>query len=271
MNHKRLMMVLGVFAVAGAGLTAWLLGVATGSAAGHTQRKVGAAVTIVTVTAGKPTELGFKLSKSSLLPAGTITFKVTNKGVATHNFEICATPVNNIFANSCKGTTTKMLKPGQSATVTVTLKKKGQYQFLCSVPGHASAGMKGLLGVGVKVGGSSSVPAGTVSSKPQTQLTGAPCNSPQASTVMVSEFEMGFTLSQSTVPCGTVTFVQTNTGAIEHNWELLGAPGATGLGAYILPGASTTNVVTLTPGSYGYLCDVATHAALGMQGRLTVT
>jgi uncharacterized cupredoxin-like copper-binding protein len=36
--------------------------------------------------------------------------------------------------------------PGKTATLTTTL-KKGRYTFLCPVPGHAAAGMKGTLTV----------------------------------------------------------------------------------------------------------------------------
>jgi uncharacterized cupredoxin-like copper-binding protein len=36
---------------------------------------------------------------------------------------------------------------GKSATLTVTLKKKGRYEYLCTAPGHAAGGMKGILTV----------------------------------------------------------------------------------------------------------------------------
>ncbi len=88
--------------------------------------------TTVTVTAGKPSELKFTLSKRSV-PAGTVTFKVTNKGAAIHDFKIA-------------GKKTKPLAAGKSATLRVTL-KKGKAAFLCTVPGHAAAGMKGTLTV----------------------------------------------------------------------------------------------------------------------------
>ncbi len=106
---------------------------------------------MIAVTAGKPVELGFKLSKWSSLPAGTVTFKVTNRGYATHDFKICTTPVKSSAKNACVGKVTRLLKRNQSATLTVKLTKTGKYEYLCSVPGHAAAGMKGLLGIGVKV------------------------------------------------------------------------------------------------------------------------
>ena len=81
--------------------------------------------TTVNVTA---TEFKFKLSTSSA-KAGKVTFKVTNKGNLDHDFKIA-------------GKKTAMIKPGKSATITVTI-KKGKNGYLCTVAGHATAGMKG--------------------------------------------------------------------------------------------------------------------------------
>ena len=147
---RRRYVMLGVLSGSCAGLAAFLLG-AAGMASGAAKPHVVVKPTVITVTAGKPVELGFKLSKWSQLPAGTFTFKVTNMGYATHDFKLCTTPVTTSAKNTCVGKVTPMLKRNQSATLTVKLTKKGKYEFLCSVPGHAAAGMKGLLGVGVKV------------------------------------------------------------------------------------------------------------------------
>ena len=111
-------MLMGSAAVAGLALAASALGAPT--------------ATTVTVTAGKPSELKFTLSKKTV-PAGAVTFKVTNKGTSTHDFKI-------------GGKKTALLKAGKSATLKVTL-KKGKAAFLCTVPGHAAAGMKGTLTV----------------------------------------------------------------------------------------------------------------------------
>jgi uncharacterized cupredoxin-like copper-binding protein len=148
---RRKHVLLGVLAVSCSSLVAVLLGIVTGSASGQTETKAAPKVTVITVTAGKPVELGFKLSKWSMLPAGTVTFKVTNKGYAMHDFKLCTTPATTSAKNACVGKVTKMLKRNQTVTLTVKLTKKGKYEFLCSVPGHAAAGMKGLLGIGVKV------------------------------------------------------------------------------------------------------------------------
>jgi uncharacterized cupredoxin-like copper-binding protein len=152
---KELVVVVGrkrsVLVVCGLGLMVWLLSAAVGPAAGQVKAHRAPAVTVISVTAGKPSELAFKLSKFSSLPKGTITFKVTNAGLAFHDFKLCTAPVASAAANACAGKVTKILKHGQSATLTVTLTKTGKYEFLCTVTGHAAAGMKGLVGIGTVV------------------------------------------------------------------------------------------------------------------------
>jgi mono/diheme cytochrome c family protein len=141
-----------VFAAAGVGLVAWFLTVGSGPAAGQSSA---GRVTTVTVTAGKPSELSFKLSKSSNIAPGLVVFKVTNSGQLTHDFKICTRVATSTAASSCTGKVTKRLKPGQSTVMVALTLKKGQYEYLCTVPGHAAAGMKGLVGIGVKVSTSS--------------------------------------------------------------------------------------------------------------------
>jgi uncharacterized cupredoxin-like copper-binding protein len=89
--------------------------------------------TTVTVTAGKPSELRFTLSKR-VVPKGAVTFRVTNKGALTHDFRIA-------------GKKTKLLASGKSGALAVVLSKAGKYPYLCTVPGHAAGGMKGTLTV----------------------------------------------------------------------------------------------------------------------------
>jgi uncharacterized cupredoxin-like copper-binding protein len=104
-----------------------------------------AQATVVTVTAGKPTEFGFKLSTKSI-KTGVTTFKVTNKGALAHTFKICSSSKGG-SANSCAGKVTPTLNPGKSATLKFTFSKKGTYEYLCTEPGHAAGGMKGDLKV----------------------------------------------------------------------------------------------------------------------------
>ena len=89
--------------------------------------------TTVTVTAAKPTEFRFTLSLKKVRH-GVVTFKVTNKGNLPHDFKIA-------------GHTTRLLSPQQTQTLKVTFAKAGKYSYLCTVTGHAAAGMKGTFTV----------------------------------------------------------------------------------------------------------------------------
>lgn len=87
----------------------------------------------VGVTAGLPGEFHFKLSKTRV-PHGKVTILVTNRGNLPHNFRIA-------------GKTTPLLQQGKSTRIVVTFRKAGKYPYLCTVTGHAAAGMKGVLRV----------------------------------------------------------------------------------------------------------------------------
>jgi len=89
--------------------------------------------TTVAVTAGKPTEFRFTLSKKTILK-GTGVFKVTNKGKINHDFKIA-------------GKKTPTVTAGKVSTLRVLFKKAGKYPYLCTLPGHAALGMKGVLTV----------------------------------------------------------------------------------------------------------------------------
>ena len=103
-----------------------VVGVVAGPAIGARTHATG---TAVTVTA---TEFHFKFSRLSV-PHGLVTFTVVNKGHVGHDFKI-------------GGKKTALISPGKSAKLTVTL-KTGKAAYLCTVPGHAAAGMKGSLTV----------------------------------------------------------------------------------------------------------------------------
>jgi uncharacterized cupredoxin-like copper-binding protein len=91
---------------------------------------VTSAASTVSVTAGKPSEFHFRFASKA--PAGKVTFRVTNRGTVTHDFKIA-------------GRKTTAIAPGKTRSVTVTLKRGTSYKYLCTVPGHAGAGMKGRL------------------------------------------------------------------------------------------------------------------------------
>jgi uncharacterized cupredoxin-like copper-binding protein len=92
-------------------------------------RPSAATATTVTVTMK---EFKFTLSKTKV-PHGTVTFKLVNKGKLKHDFKI-------------SGKKSKLISPGKSGKLIVTL-KKGKLSYVCTVSGHAAAGMKGKLTV----------------------------------------------------------------------------------------------------------------------------
>lgn len=70
------------------------------------------------------------------LPDGTETLEVVNTGKVPHNFAVPGV------------VSSEMLEPGESSLVNLEGLKPGTYEFICEVPGHAQAGMKGTITVG---------------------------------------------------------------------------------------------------------------------------
>jgi uncharacterized cupredoxin-like copper-binding protein len=77
-------------------------------------------------------EFKFTLSKRTV-PHGTVTFKLVNKGALPHDFKVA-------------GKKSKLIGGGKSGLFKVTL-SRGSKPYMCTVPGHAAAGMKGTLKV----------------------------------------------------------------------------------------------------------------------------
>ena len=118
-------------------LLAWAL-----PAVAHPTRAAG---TTVNVVAGKPSEYHFTLSVKSV-KTGTVTFKLSNSGTVPHDLKFCSSPKGG-HAMSCTGHATPLIPPGSSATLKVTFKTAGTYEYLCTFPGHAALGMTGDLKV----------------------------------------------------------------------------------------------------------------------------
>ena len=79
-------------------------------------------------------EFFFRLSTKSIAKPGKATFVFTNIGHVAHDFKI-------------DGKVTPLIQPGQTTKLAVTFTKAGSYPYLCTVPGHAEAGMKGTFTV----------------------------------------------------------------------------------------------------------------------------
>ena len=79
-------------------------------------------------------EFFFKLSTRSIARPGTVAFTFKNVGHVVHDFKI-------------DGKKTPLIQPGQTARLVVTFKKTGKYPYLCTLLGHAAAGMRGVFAV----------------------------------------------------------------------------------------------------------------------------
>jgi uncharacterized cupredoxin-like copper-binding protein len=205
------------------------------------------------------TEFKFALSKRSVPKGTTVIFKVTNKGKIEHDFKIGLKK-------------TKLLKPGQSATLKVKFLKKGKIRYLCTVKGHAAVGMKGTFGVGVTPPRVTTTQTTTTATTTTATTTTTPvtCTSP-TSTVNVSMVEYAFVVNGvrngGSVPAGCIQFNIKNDGQVVHNFNIVGVKA----GALLSNGASETWNVQLTPGTKNFTCDVPFHDSFGMAGQLTVT
>ena len=250
-SQNRFRAMLGLVSLGVAGLLVALFAMPVAAGPTSAAKATHAAATTVTVTA---TEFKFKLSKTKV-PVGKVTFKVVNRGKISHDFKIA-------------GKKTPLLKPGKSATLTVTFKKSARVPYTCTVPGHAAAGMKGVLAVG-----KATVPPPSTTTITQTTTTTATTTAtppPGAIPIQVLMNEYTFKLSQTSVAAGaTVFFTVVNQGLIDHNF---GFPSLGVATPNVSPGASTTLTVTFkTAGSIYYVCNLPQHAEAGMAGFFTVT
>jgi len=94
-------------------------------------RSTAATATTVQVKGG---EFFFRLSAKSVARPGKVTFVFKNIGHVLHDFSI-------------HGRKTPLIQPGKTAKLVVSFTKKAKYGYLCTVPGHAQAGMKGTFTV----------------------------------------------------------------------------------------------------------------------------
>jgi uncharacterized cupredoxin-like copper-binding protein len=100
-------------------------------ASARTERDTATTATTIQVKGG---EFFFKVSTKSIARPGKVTFVFKNVGHVGHDFKI-------------NRKVTPVIQPGRTAKLVVTFSKRGKYPYLCTVPGHAAAGMKGVLTV----------------------------------------------------------------------------------------------------------------------------
>jgi uncharacterized cupredoxin-like copper-binding protein len=93
--------------------------------------------------------------------------------------------------------------------------------------------------------------------------------SPRATAVTdinVSATEFHFTMSASSAPAGVINFHVKNDGTEPHDFAIAGQKTTT-----LNPGDTATLSVTLTAGTYNYVCTIGEHASFGMTGDFVVT
>jgi uncharacterized cupredoxin-like copper-binding protein len=95
------------------------------------ERQTAPTASTIQVKAG---EFFFRFSSRSIRKPGKVTFVVKNVGSVSHDLKI-------------NRRTTPLISPGKTARLVVTFKKKGKFSYLCTVPGHAAAGMRGVFTV----------------------------------------------------------------------------------------------------------------------------
>ena len=100
----------------------------------------------------KGTEFVFEPGDFSIKAGQEFTVTLDNDGVVDHSFSILK--AGNVISAmdeysedlEIPGTAIN-LGPDESGSVTFTIADAGRYQFICALPGHLEAGMKGQLTV----------------------------------------------------------------------------------------------------------------------------
>jgi hypothetical protein len=152
----------------------------------------------------------------SKVPVGAVVFTIANRGRSTRSFAI-----DHVRRSS--------IEPGSSVTVRAAFSGRGPRQYV-SVGKHV-ARLSGVLDVF------------------------DPCTRPQLSTVDVrmDHGRTGITLSQTAIPCGTVTFVVTNVGELVDSLQVFADyPHARGSTPELQPGQSARLTIHFTEKSIAY-------------------
>jgi len=171
----------------------------------------------------------------------------------------------------------------------------GDYPYICTVPGHYEAGMKGTMTLGAQVGTTGEpADAAPASAVEGASAAAAPTGGGDADSLTASADPSGALKFQQTTmqaPAGgefTVNFA--NTSPLPHNWVLVepdqadavaqaaqatggdptGIAGVIAGGKPISGSSETVKVPPQQPGTYPYICTVPGHYQAGMKGELTV-
>jgi hypothetical protein len=152
----------------------------------------------------------------SRVPVGPVVFRIVNRGKTARSFAIGRAGAASIA-------------PGSSVSLRAVFSERGPHQYVSF--GRHVARLSGVL------------------------TTFVPCSHPQASTVRVrmDHDRSGITLSQTTIPCGTVTFVVTNIGVLVDSFQVFtDYPHARGTTPELQPGETARLTIRFTEKSIAY-------------------
>lgn len=204
-----------IVAVSACGSTAapgWSFGPPTGAAAplAGVDQPNATSVPAVAVAAGElkieAFDLGFKPAALTVPAAGTYKVTFANTGAMTHDLT---------FADGTK----LVADAGQSATADVTIPAAG-LSFVCSIPGHAAAGMTGQVSVeGQAMPGMSETPSTATDSAPVADPNAPPYvlhdpRAPKLATGTVHDIDFPIIEKDMTVANGFVVHVWTFGGTV---------------------------------------------------------
>ncbi len=174
-----------------------------------------------------------------------------------------------------------------SEEITVPATPPGEYPYLCTVPGHYAAGMRGVITLGGPPPGGE--PGGSEPAAPSGEGGAAPGGAPAVSTDPSGQLRYVETELQAAA--GQPFSVQfDNPSPLPHNWVLVsqgeeeavagaaqadgsaeGVDGVVAGGAIVAAGQSAAiDVPAVEAGAYSYICTVPGHYAAGMRGTLNV-
>lgn len=94
-------------------------------------------------------DIAYDVTEATAVANQPIKLTFRNEGALEHNWLILGTdtePTVATEADALAGTDMGILQPGDERTLEFTL-PAGEYTYICTVPGHAVAGMQGTLTV----------------------------------------------------------------------------------------------------------------------------
>jgi uncharacterized cupredoxin-like copper-binding protein len=193
------------------------------------------------------------------IPAGVeVTINLTNSGAAVHDFTIEALGIHEV------------LDPGGETSFTLTA-DAGDFDYVCTQPGHKEAGMVGVMhaveGGGEATGGASPVASPGASPIASPVAEEAAGGEAEATAVTMDMVDIAFDPTEFSIPAGTdVEVTLTNSGAAVHDFTIE----ELGIHEVLDPGGETTFTINADAGDYDYICTQPGHKEAGMVGVMTV-